>query len=549
MPRLSRFLRLVLKGLAGLFLALMVLLVAGYFWLKHSARPSELIGLTVPQDQREKETARLQKLGLRVPPEGVVLEHPFDPPWTSRSMVVPSRWLLQPGVRILLSRDMELRPADVLADLDLLETVMSRAYGGWVSAEEQGWDWKAWFAGWRQKLRDAGDRPLSIDEAFQPMDALYAVRLDNHTQVPLQRMETGSVSQSAVLARAPQGTCTRVRNRQGVEFALNPKDAGQQPRKALSPDPGLTRLEDIQYLSVPSARGELAAVECSGEWIELSPVGGPRDSSLKAMLFSRLFVPSDKPEVRRLSPEAVYARIPGMYPELYQGIEQKRATWPQPTGQERVLIVDLRGNSGGSSDYGWQVLQGWVDPQRAVTMERLGHTLSASCFYASLKWNFSSVFMGGLQPPLDEADHKDLQEGIELLEASYPEECPREDTETPPQWTWKDHQFQRAISGMRIITLVDNSCGSDCELLTLQLGSLPETVVVGRNTGGVCQFIQPGYGILPHTRLPFRIALGESNPYGDHRSVDGYGLDVDVLLRGGEDWTPERVARLAELLR
>jgi hypothetical protein len=549
MPRRSRFLRLLLKGLAWLFLALGVLLAGGYLWLKHVWRNSEILGLTVPQEQRERELARLQKLGLRVPPEGLVLERPFDPPWTSRSMVVPARWLFQPGLKLLLSRDMELRPADVLADLDVLEAVMSRAYGGWGSAEAQGWDWKAWFAGWRQQLRDAGDRPLSIDEAFRPMDALFAVRLDNHTQVPLQRMETGSVSQSAVLARAPQGACTRVRNRQGVEFPLNPQDAGQQPRKALSPDPGLNRLEDIAYLSVPSARGELSAVECAGEWIELSPVGGPRDKSLTKMLFSRLLLPQDKPEVRRLSPEVVYARLPSMYPELYQGIAQKRAAWPQPTGKERVLIVDLRGNSGGSADYGWEVLQGWVDPKRAVTMEKLGHTLSASCLYAPLKWNFTSMFMAGVKPPLEEEDRKDYQELIELIGASHPEGCPREDTQTPAQWTWKDRQLKRDIPGMRIIAWVDNGCGSDCELLTLQLGSLPETVVVGRNTGGVSQFIQPGYGVLPHTRLPFRIALGESDAYGDHRSVDGYGLDVDVLLRGDGEWTPERIARLAELLR
>ena len=41
--------------------------------------------------------------------------------------------------------------------------------------------------------------------------------------------------------------------------------------------------------------------------------------------------------------------------------------------------------------------------------------------------------------------------------------------------------------------------------------------------------IQPGYSVLPHTGLRYRIALGRSDPYGDSRSVDGYGLDVVVV--------------------
>ena len=81
----------------------------------------------------------------------------------------------------------------------------------------------------------------------------------------------------------------------------------------------------------------------------------------------------------------------------------------------------------------------------------------------------------------------------------------------------------------------------------MQLGALPETVVVGTNSGGICQYIQPGLGVLPNTRLAFRFALGERDVYGDGRSVDGHGLDVDVLLREDQGWTPERVAKLLPL--
>ena len=92
------------------------------------------------------------------------------------------------------------------------------------------------------------------------------------------------------------------------------------------------------------------------------------------------------------------------------------------------------------------------------------------------------------------------------------------------------HHFNPQPSDMRISVLVNSGCGSDCELMTEELASLPQTLVVGTNTYGLCQMIQPGYSVLPHTGLRYRMALGRSDPYGDNRSVDGYGLDVDVVL-------------------
>jgi hypothetical protein len=101
---------------------------------------------------------------------------------------------------------------------------------------------------------------------------------------------------------------------------------------------------------------------------------------------------------------------------------------------------------------------------------------------------------------------------------------------------------------LRVLALVDNGCGSDCEYMTLLLSSLPETVIVGSNTFGVAQFIQPGYSVLPHTRLPFRVALGMSDGYGDNRSFDGYGYDVDFLLTTQEDQSRQNILALARYI-
>ena len=45
--------------------------------------------------------------------------------------------------------------------------------------------------------------------------------------------------------------------------------------------------------------------------------------------------------------------------------------------------------------------------------------------------------------------------------------------------------------------------------------------------------------------MQFRIALGMSDFYGDGRSVDGYGLDVDVVLPSEEAQGGPAILRLA----
>jgi len=77
---------------------------------------------------------------------------------------------------------------------------------------------------------------------------------------------------------------------------------------------------------------------------------------------------------------------------------------------------------------------------------------------------------------------------------------------------------------------------------------MPETRVVGVNTFGVMQFTQPGYSVLPHTGLSYRLALGTSDIYGDDRSVDGYGLDVDVVLPDVDDLRQDQWVELAHIV-
>ena len=53
---------------------------------------------------------------------------------------------------------------------------------------------------------------------------------------------------------------------------------------------------------------------------------------------------------------------------------------------------------------------------------------------------------------------------------------------------------------------------------------------------------------MPYSRLAFRLASSESDFYGDGRSFDGYGLNVDVLLPTEQSQSVEAIVNLAERL-
>jgi hypothetical protein len=95
---------------------------------------------------------------------------------------------------------------------------------------------------------------------------------------------------------------------------------------------------------------------------------------------------------------------------------------------------------------------------------------------------------------------------------------------------------------------VDNECGSDCEGLVTTLAQLPDTVIAGTNTAGTIGFLQPGMFVLPHSKLPFMLAQGYSDVYGDGRSQAGYGLSVDILLATKESQSLPSLKGLAEAL-
>jgi C-terminal processing protease CtpA/Prc len=155
-----------------------------------------------------------------------------------------------------------------------------------------------------------------------------------------------------------------------------------------------------------------------------------------------------------------------------------------------------------------------------------------------------------LRPPISESLRRSLQKQLDDLFSLSPEGCPVRVEEEHTAWNYRQHRYPAAVKGSkpRLLVLVDNGCGSDCEYVAYVLAASPGSVIAGENTFGVGQFIQPGYLSLPHSHLEFRIAMGMSDNYGDGRSFDGYGLDVDIVLDSEEAQSAAAILRLAETL-
>ncbi|MGA2217648.1 MAG: S41 family peptidase, partial [Terracidiphilus sp.] len=487
------------------------------------------------------EDALMKQFGLKVRDGSFLKGRPFQAPWTSHSLLVPWIWNHQPLVANFLGLH-RVRADQLLADLDVLQPVMERAYGGWDSAAARGWDWNRWFADWRARLAAKGKSKLSFDDAFAPMDALFGFQRDNHTQIPLNRGKTSDGSQTALLANEPAAACVEIRAG-GRTFPIDPRDAGQRARTAKLWKIGAKSFGPANYLSMPTSYGTPLEVRCGNAWITLQPVGVPTPSAW-SLLVNRLWnrPRPDPVRIERLGDGVVYARLPSFYWKNYDSAS--RQGWAQRQPADRVLIVDLRDNEGGDGTYGTAALEGWIDENRLKGFQDFGSQLGNSCLLPALTWNRAVLDSPTIRP----SQLKFLQLQLDRMAQPYPDGCPRSVNVIPPQWTYPQRRFDPKPGDLRIVALVNSGCGSDCEFITMQLASLPETIVVGVNTFGVGQFIQPGYSVLPHTGLGYRIAQGRSNHYGDDRSYDGYGLDVDVVLPDVDILKPEQLTELAEVV-
>jgi hypothetical protein len=212
-----------------------------------------------------------------------------------------------------------------------------------------------------------------------------------------------------------------------------------------------------------------------------------------------------------------------------------------------LLIVDLRGNGGGAAPIA--ALSRWIPVARIHP--QLDQVRKSSCLYPGLWFNLFQFLSRDVHAPTTAAYRGSEAHAMRTIDApSSSTHCPVGFDATRGGWHYAAHRFVRHWRGRRprLLVLVDNGCASDCEYTTFALAQLPGTVIAGSNTNGLIGFTQPGFVVLPHTRLGFELSTSLTDAYGDGRSANGYGLDVDIVLPTADDWSRASILALARLL-
>lgn len=489
--------------------------------------------VTVPQNQRDTENARWSSLGVHLPAGGIVLAHPYAAPYSNRSFVVPFQWYQDFNSALRNNKDVPVDAAALRRDLPVLQFLLEKTYAGYKPAAERGWNWNAMFRGWDAQLARSGNNKISLKRAFAPWGTLEHIELDNHSGIPgLTAFASGSAS--AVLAQNPRGACSVLRFSGGRTAKISAHDAGQQPHAVQSWNG--VQFAPAWYVSYPQRLGAANAIVCGTHEIALT-----RTASVAA--------PSAVPVYQTWQDGIAYVRLP-TFTDANDDAIRKALSGAAQLGKERLVILDMRGNGGGNAPS--DILTNWFAESALEIAGSTSQISTTSCFATALSFGLQQQLIGGLKPPVSQGLQQALQQIVDTLQGSSTPECEVQPQVKSGDRDMRDHHFdvhaQQQQGQTRVIALVDGGCASDCEYLTYMLGGLPDTIIAGTSTYGSMGFTQPGYFVLPNSRVPFRIALSRNDAYGDGRSVDGYGITVDVVLPNAQAQSQQSLMALAKLL-
>jgi len=465
----------------------------------------------IPARARAAEQTRLRRLGLTPPAAvpGVVADGAWVPPTT---------WLERGCGRRRVDS------ARLRTDLPWLRRTLEEAYIGWARAARRGWNWDAFFRRWDRHLRRLRGRSVSSATAFALWREFLAFQPDGHTG-PLVTLGFKRGSQTLLLSPdAGGGPVTAVRLADGSVRKLRNGAKENRPRRVQVWRGG--RLEPGRMLSLPAVWGTLNAVRIGGRWWPAEAGGAaPRGAA------------AQRPVWQRWSPDTSYLRIPTLTPENSRRLRRLTAR-VRPGGAR--LVVDLRGNKGGSATAAIGALRACLPEVAWTAATRIAWRWRDTRAARVLRWGWVQGRLAAGLKLQSAGTRRAAQKLLDLVAL--------------PSSAAEHGGWMRLISPApasrtpRVLVLVDERCGSDGELLVWLLGKLPGVIVAGACTFGAVQFAQPGDGLLPHSRVAFRVALAETDLYGDGRAVDGHGLPVDIVLRDAARGTRAAILALTGAL-
>lgn len=478
----------------------------------------------VPQADIDAENARWQGYGVTLPQGGIVLPMPYQPPYSNRSFVVPYTWLHA-------THDTAVASA-LRSDLPTLQMLMQKTYAGYARASQRGWKWSSWFRSWDAQLAREGNATVPLQQAFAPWVALERFQYDARSgPVDKTLVETGSAS--AILASAPSGACDALRMSDGRMRTLSRNDPGQQPH-AVQAWNGRS-FSRAWYVSYPQLGETAKSIRC-----------GTREIPLSAISSSTAAGSSSSYET--LAPGIAYMRVPS-FSESADDALRKALSNVQGLGKEQAIIWDLRGNTGGVPplDLMTTWFSGGILEEAAAPPQRIG---TQSCFNTALQFNANSIALATLKAPVSDDIKQRIQRVVDSIATTPPDGCTVK-PDVGPTPDGMSHAFsvnRTSTDQPRLILIVDDKCKNDCEAVARLLSRLPDAVLAGESTYGAQGFAEPGYFVLPHSRIGFRLASSRIDPYGDGRSLDGYGFSVDVLLPSAASQQRSSLLALAQAL-
>jgi hypothetical protein len=249
-----------------------------------------------------------------------------------------------------------------------------------------------------------------------------------------------------------------------------------------------------------------------------------------------------------LAPGIAYIRVPS-FSEAADDALRKALSSAPGLGKEQVVIWDLRGNTGGVPplDLMTTWFSGGILEEAAAPPQRIG---TQSCFNTALQFNANSIALATLKPPVSADIKQRIQRVVDSIATTPPDACTVK-PDVGPTPDGMSHAFsvnRTSTDQPRLIIIVDDKCKNDCEAVARLLSRLPDAVLAGESTYGAQGFAEPGYFVLPHSRIAFRLASSRIDPYGDGRSLDGYGFSVDVLLPTAASQERSSLLALAQTL-
>lgn len=366
---------------------------------------------------------------------------------------------------------------NLIKDLYFLEKHLRLIYGGWERAKQRGLNWEKFFRQWRADLRKQ-TITVTPAEAFASWEHFEQIQFDNHFC---------------------QGKWRYVPD-------LTFKKLTTQKSKYENYD--LTKIVNIYAdNSIIKNRVFISPKKESFRQIKL------RKKKLDKLI--NQFAPANSVTLKIIDKKYAYFRIPTMNSANIQQL--RTLIIPKDIRNTELLIVDLRNNGGGNCLGFWEKIVEIAGVQNDISNFNFDLKFKSNMYSRLMSLAFSlSGFL------LDRKNTPDnMFEKLRSKSEIYSKNIQNKNV----------YMKKFRASKKPIVLLVNRYVASDAEALLVMVSTIKNSIIIGENSSGTCEFVQPGVLFLPNTGLQIMIPRGVNNdiPKGQKR-IDGIGFSPDLYL-------------------